>query len=82
LPVQRGTGLNIAGGGIHPSNVGIHIKSYITSIFVRKLSLIVKSITPTKASCTIPIIGSLFLGDTICQGICMISFASAFVSND
>lgn len=82
FPVQRGVGLRMAGGGILPSNVGIHINNCITSFFVKKLSLIVNNMIPTRASYTIPITGSLLFGDTICLGMCIISFASAFVSKD
>lgn len=82
FPVQRGVGLSIAGGGILPSKVGIHINNCITSFLVKKLSHIVNNMIPTRASYTIPMTGSLLFGETICLGICMISLASAFVSND
>lgn len=64
FPVQRGLGFKMAGVG-NFSSYPTHIIKFITSSFSIKVSLRVKSMTPRRASYTIPITGLLSLGETI-----------------
>lgn len=84
LPVQSGSGFKMAGIGSYPgrSSSGlaefyfpyIQITRFIIYYLVKKVSLIVNKYTPSKASCTIPITGALFLGAMICLGTWAIFF--------
>jgi len=90
FPVHRGYGLRIAGIGnypyrsslpeVFPDWLSIHMTKFMTYYLVKKVSLMVKRYTPSKASWTIPITGALFLGATICFGTWVICFNSAIVS--
>jgi hypothetical protein len=54
FPVHKGLGFKIAGGGIFPLKLGIHISNCIINSLLINASLLVKIEQPSNVSCTKP----------------------------
>lgn len=65
LPVQSTLGLKTAGYGNLPSNSSTYIMRFMTSALFKKVSLLVKSLMPSKVSITNPRQGLLDWGEMI-----------------
>lgn len=86
LPDHKGVGLRMHGMGRSPGGCflkgSIHTIRLITPSLVKKVSRLVIRYIPSSASCTIPIIGVLFLGEITCFGTKAICFSYATASID
>ena len=82
FPVHSGSGLRMAGLGTLPSQFSSHMRIFMKTSLVMKVSRLVMRRHASSVSCTMAITGLFACGDTIILGTIMSSCTSALVSID
>ena len=80
LPVHRGSGFKMAGFGTMPSQLVCHMRMFMKTSFLMKVSRLVMRRHASSVSCTMAITGLFACGETIIFGTIMSSWTSARVS--